>query len=768
MVTNTGNVPLANVTLSDSDFDLNGAAAGTAITIGNLAVGGTYTTTFTAPWQPGQHTDTATASGSYQDSAGNTRTSTDTDDANYFGRYAPQISLEKYVKEQTPPPPTADLCPTSGKPESLTFRYLASNTFNPLQLIPNKAQVIVNNGMDDDDDTAYVVVSSSSTAGSGTVFFRGSVKIGADFVASKANAGGVDFGSNTFIYFYDLQGGPLLQEVQYHTSCSAPIILGAQVLGATLVGYDGVTGGPVTLPPPDLSPGDRADTPPGPRIPLGSAAAFTYEVTNPGAIPLSRVMVVDDNHTPGNPTDDFQPAPVVKANGKNVGDTNDDGKLDPSEKWLYTARETVTILGVNTNLGTATGEAPQGERATASDPANYTGVPFLCPEGSSTIESNFNGTSIAQNNYIWFNSVFQVSGLDQQLTTTLTFQASKVTFRAGGTDFVISIPNSIITYSPAVAIATTTYNVAANTWITQVPSDFSGNVFLSGIGWRVPVNLPGGINPVSWAGHFTADQPGVSGSWKWAAAVYTTFTNNPTLIGVKPIDGDKKNPYPNSDHAGTPENFKRYVIGGARGGGGSNWTGSYSGTASVTPCPPTASEPPKAAIDIEKATNGQDADSPTGPILLVGSPATFTYTVRNFGSVPLSNVTVKDDNGTPGVPGDDFSPQFVVGGDTGNDGVLGLTEVWQYTASRTVTLGQYANISLVTGRAAGRSLGHGRRSQPSFRCLRGAEHRPAEVRQGPDAAAVLGRSVPTIRETGFADVPIRSRQYVQSTAADSQ
>jgi hypothetical protein len=42
----------------------------------------------------------------------------------------------------------------------------------------------------------------------------------------------------------------------------------------------------------------------------------------------------------------------------------------------------------------------------------------------------------------------------------------------------------------------------------------------------------------------------------------------------------------NSDHAGTPENFKPFVIGGARGGGGSNYTGLYSGTGKVTPCTP--------------------------------------------------------------------------------------------------------------------------------------------------------------------------------------
>jgi len=50
--------------------------------------------------------------------------------------------------------------------------------------------------------------------------------------------------------------------------------------------------------------------------------------------------------------------------------------------------------------------------------------------------------------------------------------------------------------------------------------------------------------------------------------------------------------YQNSDHAGTPEGvdpsttlpFKAFVTGGARGGGGSNWTGSWSGTVGVSVC----------------------------------------------------------------------------------------------------------------------------------------------------------------------------------------
>jgi hypothetical protein len=94
--------------------------------------------------------------------------------------------------------------------------------------------------------------------------------------------------------------------------------------------------------------------------------------------------------------------------------------------------------------------------------------------------------------------------------------------------------------------------------------------------------LPGGIQPVTWQGVFSSAAPNLKVQWQWAAAVYTSFDASDLGLGVKPVDDNRASQYQNSDHAGTPENFKTAVVGGARGGGGSNWTGSYSGTAS---CP---------------------------------------------------------------------------------------------------------------------------------------------------------------------------------------
>jgi hypothetical protein len=69
--------------------------------------------------------------------------------------------------------------------------------------------------------------------------------------------------------------------------------------------------------------------------------------------------------------------------------------------------------------------------------------------------------------------------------------------------------------------------------------------------------------------------------------------------------------------------------------------------------------------------------------------------VTNPGDVPLFNVTVVDDNGTPASAADDFIATFV-GGDTDGDLLLDTTETWTFTASRIATPGQHTNTATAT------------------------------------------------------------------------
>jgi hypothetical protein len=202
----------------------------------------------------------------------------------------------------------------------------------------------------------------------------------------------------------------------------------------------------------------------------------------------------------------------------------------------------------------------------------------------STSSSNgFNNFAINQGNYIWFTSVLKADHLGST-AVTITFTNQTITSPNFGP---LSVPDATVTFDPNVNFATTTFGPGGVS-MTTVPSNptLKGDTFFSALSFPVPANLSGSIRPVTWSGVISVDTPGVKVNWKWGAAVYTNFSTFYNLLGVKPVDDKVQNPYLNADHAGTPENFKPFVIGGATGGGGHSYTGSLSGTATVGPCQP--------------------------------------------------------------------------------------------------------------------------------------------------------------------------------------
>ena len=215
-----------------------------------------------------------------------------------------------------------------------------------------------------------------------------------------------------------------------------------------------------------------------------------------------------------------------------------------------------------------------------------------CPATSSNA-SNFNGTPIQPGRFLWFNANFTASGIPSTGATIL-FSNSTITFTADQT-YTVNVPNAQVTFSPNAACSSTTFDTGSNTWMTTVPLAGSDEIFLSGVAFPVPAgfaNAGGRVSgPVTWQGSFTSSTTGLSVGWKWSAAVYSTFSLDYNALGVKPTHTGTCL-YNNSDHAGTPEGvdsnsglpFKSFVVGGARGGGGSNWTGSWSGTVGASVC----------------------------------------------------------------------------------------------------------------------------------------------------------------------------------------
>ena len=87
------------------------------------------------------------------------------------------------------------------------------------------------------------------------------------------------------------------------------------------------------------------------------------------------------------------------------------------------------------------------------------------------------------------------------------------------------------------------------------------------------------------------------------------------------------------------------------------------------------------SVQVEKSTDGEDADSAPGPTLPVGSAVTWTYVVSNTGTVALNNVVLVDDQeGAVSCP----SPTLAVGASM------------SCTKSGVAGEGQYRNVATVT------------------------------------------------------------------------
>ncbi len=145
----------------------------------------------------------------------------------------------------------------------------------------------------------------------------------------------------------------------------------------------------------------------------------------------------------------------------------------------------------------------------------------------------------------------------------------------------------------------------------------------------------------------------------------------------------------------------------------------------------------KASIDIEKATNGADADSPTGPFIAVGNPVNWTYEVENTGNVALTNVSVTDDQGvTVTCPQD----------------TLAAGESMTCTANGTATAGQYDNLGTATGTPpAGPPVDDEYRATTSARTPASTSRRP------PTAPTPTAPPDPSSRWVTRSTGPMRSR-----------
>jgi predicted short-subunit dehydrogenase-like oxidoreductase (DUF2520 family) len=236
----------------------------------------------------------------------------------------------------------------------------------------------------------------------------------------------------------------------------------------------------------------------------------------------------------------------------------------------------------------------------------------------SAISTNFTKPSIAGGNYIWFASVFSAKGpndsngheIDMSAYAIRVFvTGGTISFTANNNVYTLPVPDAVITFDPTVTSATTAFDAANNRWMTTVPSasppipfplqpphvraqmfDVIGHIFATGLAYQVPAGgLPGGIKNVTWSGAFSTDTPGVTITWQWGAAVYSTFSAtyanaSSNVLGVKSTDnGMAPCAFQNADPAGTPENFKQYLVLGATADDPGDYVGDLTPPVGVVP-----------------------------------------------------------------------------------------------------------------------------------------------------------------------------------------
>jgi hypothetical protein len=662
-VTNTGDVGLTNVLLTDTDFALDGrtgdAVTGDgAFTVASLAAGAKAELIYAdAPFELGHHVDTATVTASKPAYLG-TDPVTDADDAHYLGiDLAPSITVAK-----TGPATIAE----GGA--DVTWQFVITN--HSVATDPVTVTAI-------DDDKLGDLLAIAEGAFGGTI-----VLAAGDSFAFDVNPAGnlvLDAGQShtnvVTVTAVDDEGNSA-SDTDDHTVRGADVLPGIRLVktGPATVGEGG---GPVT---------------------------YSYVLTSQSKStdPLS-VTLVDDNGTPGSAGDDF--APTFTG-----GDANGNGLLDAGETWTYTATRTLELDGgqAHTNVATATGIDDEGNAASTSDDHTVTGTnsapvveivktgPATIAEGGADVTWHF----VITNRSVATDPVTVTAIGDDKLGDLLAAALAA----NGGSPIVLEPGESFaFDFNPAgnlVVDAGESYtNVVTVTGVDDegAAGSDSDSHTLRG------TNVAPGIAIVK-TGPETVDEGDTSVAYTYRVTSLSVVTDP---LAVTLVDDDGAKPL--------------LASGDANGNGllDSNETWIYTATkplhlnageshTNLATATGTDDEGNKASASDDHTVTAVDLlpsirIDKTGPATLLegGGSVTYTYTVTNYGAStdPLHGITLLDDAGTPLDPGDDFAPAFV-GGDTNGNHLLETGEAWVFSATRAMTLnvGQtHTNVVVVNG-----------------------------------------------------------------------
>ena len=407
--------------------------------------------------------------------------------------------------------------------------------------------------------------------------------------------------------------------------------------------------------------GQDADVPPGLAVEMGAALAWTFVVTNIGDVPLSAILVTDPS---------FPSLSCPKA------------ELAVGESMTCTAQGTAQACQAS-NLATVTATAPDTTAVTDQDPAHYFGQHHAALALEKLVEGQDADTApgldlLAGSTAHWTYQATNtgdvpltgVSVTDDRLgavtcpktelapgeSMTCTAQAATVAGQYRNVGTVLGTPPC----GPAVSASD--------------PAHYYGRS--PSISLQKLTNGQDADTP-------TGPALPVGSAVLWTYVVTNTGDTALTAVAVTDDKGvavtcPKTELSPGESMTCTAS--------------GTAVAGQYANVGTVSGKPPvgpdvTSTDPSHyvgylPVITLEKRVNGQDADTPPGPSLLVGSTISWTYLVTNIGDVGLTNVSVTDDQGlTVSCPKTTLEPG----------------ESMTCTASSTAVAGQHRNVGTATG-----------------------------------------------------------------------
>ena len=688
VVTNTGNVSLVDVTVTDDQIandaadvicvvdagstSSNDVTAGDNV-ISSLVSGETATCTATGTADAGQYTNNASVTGIPPTGT----PPTDDDPSHYFGGSS-SIDIEKSTNTEDA---DATPGPTINVGDVVTWSYVVTNTGN---VDLNLVTVI-------DDQLSPADISCDNH--------------------------GADTNGDNII---------MLMAPTDVVNCTATgiTVAGQYVNNASVTGIP-----PTGTPPTDNDPshyfggsasiniekatnGDDADTTPGPTISENAPITWTYRVENTGNVDLIDVTVTDDQLAASDiscPVDDNDNVIALMAPGQVVSCT----------------ATGLATLGQYTNNASVTGVPPSGPPTTDDDPSHYFG-------GSSSIDIEkatngddadaVPGPTIAENDIVTW--TYRVENTGNVVLTDVTVTDDQLD-QAVAADVITCALNDGADLNIIPSLAVGQVVLCTATGVASL-GQYTNNTSVIG---TPPTGTPPTDNDPShyFGGSSSIDiekatngddadvEPGptidVGDVVTWTYRVENTGNVELTDVTVTDdqlADADISCPVDNNDNMIDVMGAGQVVLCTAT---GVSVAGQYTNNASVIGTPPTGTPPTDndpshyyggaSSIDIEKATNGEDADAAPGPTISIGDAVTWTYRVENTGNTQLTDVIITDDQLDQAVSGEEISCAVNNETDLNIIPTLNIGQVVLCTATSIAVEGQYENQSNVAGTPPG-------------------------------------------------------------------